>query len=61
MGIDEVPVHVQAWVRQLLELDLPTSAFESGQVEVRLYANRGKVRKHPTVVLNGGSVEMVDT
>lgn len=60
MGIDEVPPHVQVWVRQLLELDLPPSAFADGQVEVRLYANRGKVRKAPTVVLNGGSVEMVD-
>jgi hypothetical protein len=29
-----------------------------GQVEVRLYASRGKVRKHPLVVLNGGPQEM---
>lgn len=59
MTVDEVPPHVRAWVRQLLDLDLPESTFE-GQVEVRLYANKGKVRKNPTVVLNGGPSEMVD-
>jgi hypothetical protein len=55
--MDEVPAHVQFWIRQLLDLNLPDT---DGQVEVRLYANKGKVRKHPMVVLNGGSIEMVE-
>lgn len=59
MSADEVPAHVQAWVRQLLELD-PAVLAVDGQVEIRLYANRGKVRKSPMIVLNGGPSEMVE-
>lgn len=54
--MDDVPDYVKAWVRQLLDLDLPAD----GQVEVRLFTNNGKVRKKPMIVLNGGPSEMVD-
>lgn len=60
-NLADVPEHVQAWVRQLLDMDPGVlKAGEDGQIEVRLYANRGKVRKQPMVVLNGGPVEMVE-
>lgn len=59
MATSEVPDHVQAWVKQLLDAD-PGVLSHDGQIEIRLYANHGKVRKQPMIVLNGGPVEMID-
>ena len=47
-----------AWGEQLNDLTDLLERVADGQVEVRLYANRGKVRKHPIIVLNGGPQEM---
>jgi hypothetical protein len=47
-----------AWGEQLNAIRDLLERVADGQVEVRLYANRGKVRKHPIVVLNGGPQEM---
>ena len=44
---------IAAWEQQLARIAALVASFD-GQVEVRLYANRGAVRKRPTIVLNGG-------
>jgi len=44
---------IDAWEQQLARIAALVASFD-GQVEVRLYANRGAVRKRPTIVLNGG-------
>ena len=44
---------IDAWEQQLARIATLVASFD-GQVEVRLYANRGAVRKRPTIVLNGG-------
>jgi hypothetical protein len=44
---------IAAWEHQLARIAALVASFD-GQVEVRLYANRGAVRKRPTIVLNGG-------
>lgn len=51
---------IEAWIRQLLDpATARILAATDGQVEIRLYANGVKVRKRPTIVLNGGPQEMV--
>lgn len=50
---------IRSWVAQLLDPSITSLVVDrDGQIEVRLYANRGKVRKTPMVVLNGGPSEM---
>jgi hypothetical protein len=44
---------IDSWEQQLARIAALVASFD-GQVEVRLYANRGAVRKRPTIVLNGG-------
>lgn len=44
---------IAAWEQQLARIAPLVASFD-GQVEIRLYANRGAVRKRPTIVLNGG-------
>ena len=44
---------IAAWEHQLARIAALVAGYD-GQVEVRLYANRGAVRKRPTIVLNGG-------
>ena len=61
MSVSTLPLQsqqiVEAWARQLL--DLAYLLEGDGQVEIRVYANRGKVRKAPMVILNGGPQENV--
>lgn len=59
----EVNPVIQAWVRQILS---PTfvrmlEVVADGQIEIRLFANRGKVRKEPVIILNAGPSENVPT
>lgn len=51
-----VPIHpvVKAWIDQLLSEDMASLVDRDGQIEVRLFANRGKVNKTPVIVLNHG-------
>ncbi len=62
MSAPEVPAVVQAWVRQLLDPEFVAlvRALPSPQIDVRLGASNGKVRRHPVVVLNGGPAEYGD-
>ena len=50
---------VASWAEQLARIERLVASFD-GQVEVRLYANRGAVRKRPMIVLNGGPQQMED-
>lgn len=52
---------IQAWCRQLIDLPaLVSEAIALGQVEVRLRVNKGRVRAHPTVILNAGQQDLRD-
>jgi hypothetical protein len=57
----QLPPVLEAWVRQLLSEDLVRLVTDAGegQIEIRLVANRGKVRRQPTVLLNAGSADLV--
>lgn len=47
-------------MRQLLDADtLRVLRSTDGQVEVRLYANNGRVRERPAVLLNAGPQALV--
>ena len=58
----DVPDVIQAWVRQLLDPAFVEMVvrMDAEQLDVRLSASRGKVRKNPTVILNGGPQTFVD-
>ncbi len=45
---------INSWIEQLKRYEKLVATFD-GQVEIRLYANKGSVRKRPMIVLNGGS------
>lgn len=50
---------ITEWVRQLATPLIEEAIAEGGQVEVRLFANKGQVRKDPVIVLNAGPSSMV--
>ncbi len=59
----EVPTFVQGWVRSLLDVGLLDLLRDAGdrQVEVRLYASKGRVRLRPAVLIDvSGQHAMVD-
>jgi len=58
----EVPPVVEAWVKQLLDPAFLAlmRAFPAEQVDIRLSASRGKVRRRPAITFNGGPTEMVE-
>lgn len=59
--IDTLSPVQRAWVAQLLsgETAALLEAANGRQVEVRLYTNGGRVRKRPTVIIDGGPQELV--
>ncbi len=59
---DTVPSVVQGWIRQLLDPQLweMLQAADGGRIDVHLTAHKGRVRRQPAVLLNTGSVEMVE-
>lgn len=59
--IDTLSPVQRAWVEQLLGADVAAllMAADGRQVEVRLYTNGGRVRKRPTVIIDGGPQELV--
>jgi hypothetical protein len=52
----EIPPVVRAWVSQLLDPSFLTMmrAWPADQIDVRLSASKGKVRRLPEITLNGG-------
>lgn len=59
--LSTVPPVIAAWIKQLLNDEVQTLAQRDGQVEIRLYANRGQTRKHPMICLNAGPSQMEAT
>lgn len=57
--MDKPPEFIQAWVKQLLDPDflelMKTIPYD--QVDVKLSASKGRVRRRPVVILNGGPTE----
>jgi hypothetical protein len=53
------PPHVQAWIKQLLDPDFIKliSAIPYDQIDIKLSASKGRVRRRPVVILNGGPTE----
>jgi hypothetical protein len=58
---EDVPEFVQWWVRSLLDADVMGLLREVGDrpVEVRLYANKGRVRRRPALLVGVGQVDEV--
>lgn len=59
---NRLPEALRAWIEQLLEPEVTRlfDVFPDAQIDVRLSASRGKVRRHPTITVNGGPMEMID-
>ncbi len=57
-----VPPVIQAWVRQLLDPDfiIAVTAMQTGRIDVKLTASKGRVSRTPTVILNGGPQEWLE-
>ncbi len=58
-----VPMFVQGWIRSLLDPDLLAVLREAGDrnIEVRLVASRGRIRRRPALLLDAaGNTDMVD-
>lgn len=58
----EIPPVVAAWCAQLLSPEVlrMLNAAESEQIDIRLSASRGRVRRNPVIIFNGGPSDMVD-
>ena len=59
---NRLPEVLRAWCEQLLEPEITRlfDVFPDAQIDVRLSASKGKVRRQPTITINGGPVEMID-
>lgn len=57
-----LPDALRAWIEQLLEPEITRlfDVFPDAQIDVRLTASKGKVRRAPSITINGGPVEMID-
>lgn len=57
-----LPEPLRAWIEQLLEPEITRlfDVFPDAQIDVRLTASKGKVRRRPTIIVNGGPVEMIE-
>lgn len=58
---DNLPEYVQWWFRSLMDDDLVDMLRAAGDrpIEVRLYANKGKVRRRPTLLIGVGQVDEI--
>ena len=59
---NRLPDALRAWIEQLLEPEITRlfDVFPDAQIDVRLTASKGKVRRTPSITINGGPVEMID-
>lgn len=57
-----LPEALRAWIEQLLEPEITRlfDVFPEDQIDIRLSASRGKVRRRPSITVNGGPMEMID-
>lgn len=58
----DVPPVIHAWIAQLLDPQTIAlvEASEEGQIDIRLAASRGKVRRLPEITFNKGVTEHVE-
>jgi len=53
------PPFIQAWIKQLLDPQfvklMETIPYD--QIDIKLSASKGRVRRRPVVILNGGPTE----
>lgn len=58
----EIPPVIAAWCAQLLSPEVLRllNTYPAEQIDIRLSAAKGKVRRKPVVIFNGGPMEMVD-
>jgi len=56
---EKVPSFVEAWVKQLLDPKFIKLMEEIpyDQIDIKLSASKGRVRRRPVVILNGGPTE----
>jgi len=61
LDLDTLDATRRAWIAQLLDdkMSALLGVVGDGQVEVRLFASKGRVRKDPIVLLNSGPSAMV--
>lgn len=64
MSVDgpDLPPVIRGWLEQLLDPEFVAlvRALPVETIDVRLGASRGRVRRRPVVILNGGPAEYVD-
>lgn len=58
----EIPPVIAAWCAQLLSPEVISllHQYPSAQVDVRLSASKGRVRRNPVVIFNAGPSDMVE-
>lgn len=58
----QVPAVVEAWVAQLCDPDTLALIEAAGEanVDIRLSASKGRVRRHPVVTVGAGPNQLVD-
>lgn len=59
---NRLPEALRGWIEQLLEPEVTRlfDVFPDAQIDVRLSASKGKIRRNPTITVNGGPTEMID-
>lgn len=59
---NRLPDVLRGWIEQLLEPEVTRlfDVFPEAQIDVRLSASKGKIRRKPTITINGGPTEMID-
>jgi hypothetical protein len=59
---DRLPEALRGWIEQLLEPEITRlfDVFPEDQIDIRLSASKGKIRRRPSVTINGGPMELVD-
>ena len=59
---NRLPEALRGWIEQLLEPEVTRlfDVFPEAQIDVRLSASRGKIRRRPSITINGGPMEMTD-
>lgn len=60
--LPEIPPIVQAWVLQLTDPSFLAlmRTWPAEQVDVKLTASRGRVRRRPEIVFNGGPQDLIE-
>lgn len=59
MPDNKPPAFIEAWVKQLLDpkfIEL-MDKIPYDQIDIKLSASKGRVRRRPVVILNGGPTE----